>query len=100
MDKNLCRSKELAFFGAQLRAAHFFISSPRNKNFGGKSMALVKCPDCGRDVSGRAIACPYCGCPVSEVITQQRDDSDNFFEQGDKYYRGKGVPQDFQKAAF
>ena len=62
-------------------------------------MALVKCPDCGRDVSGRAIACPYCGCPVSEVITQQRDDSDNFFEQGDKYYRGKGVPQDFQKAA-
>ena len=26
-------------------------------------MALVKCPDCGRDVSTRAEACPNCGCP-------------------------------------
>ena len=26
-------------------------------------MALVKCPDCGHDVSSRAEACPYCGCP-------------------------------------
>ncbi len=27
-------------------------------------MALVKCPDCGRDVSDRATACPQCGGPV------------------------------------
>lgn len=26
-------------------------------------MPLVKCPDCGRDVSDRAEACPGCGCP-------------------------------------
>lgn len=28
-------------------------------------MALVNCPDCGRDVSSRATACPSCGYPVS-----------------------------------
>ena len=27
-------------------------------------MALVKCPDCGREVSSSAVACPQCGCPV------------------------------------
>lgn len=27
-------------------------------------MALTKCPDCGRDVSDLALACPYCGRPV------------------------------------
>jgi hypothetical protein len=26
---------------------------------------LLKCPDCGNDVSSRAKACPKCGCPVS-----------------------------------
>lgn len=27
-------------------------------------MALIKCEDCGRDVSDKAPACPNCGCPV------------------------------------
>ena len=30
-------------------------------------MALVKCEDCGRDVSDRAPACPNCGAPVSSI---------------------------------
>ena len=28
-------------------------------------MALIKCEDCGRDVSDRAPACPNCGAPTS-----------------------------------
>ena len=32
-------------------------------------MALVKCPDCGREVSSSAKACPQCGCPISELRT-------------------------------
>jgi len=28
-------------------------------------MALIKCPDCGNDVSTAALACPHCGRPVS-----------------------------------
>lgn len=29
-------------------------------------MALIKCPDCGREVSSRAKSCPQCGCPIAE----------------------------------
>lgn len=25
---------------------------------------LMECPDCGREVSRRAAACPHCGCPL------------------------------------
>ncbi|WP_299198404.1 hypothetical protein [uncultured Amphritea sp.] len=30
-------------------------------------MALVKCPDCGTNVSDRAPACVNCGCPISSA---------------------------------
>ena len=28
---------------------------------------LVKCPDCGKDVSARAVSCPHCGCPGAAI---------------------------------
>jgi hypothetical protein len=28
-------------------------------------MALIRCHECGREVSDRAAACPSCGCPVT-----------------------------------
>lgn len=33
------------------------------------STNLIRCPDCGREVSKRASVCPGCGCPLSEMIT-------------------------------
>lgn len=27
-------------------------------------MALTKCPDCGKEISDKADACPNCGCPI------------------------------------
>jgi len=27
-------------------------------------MALIKCPDCGRSVSSKAVSCPACGNPL------------------------------------
>ena len=30
-------------------------------------MALIKCKDCGHDVSDKASACPNCGCPIEKV---------------------------------
>jgi len=27
-------------------------------------MALIKCPDCEREISSRALQCPFCGCPA------------------------------------
>lgn len=28
-------------------------------------MAIIKCPDCGKEISDRAEACPNCGCPIA-----------------------------------
>ena len=28
-------------------------------------MALIKCPECGKEVSDKAMTCPNCGCPIS-----------------------------------
>ena len=30
-------------------------------------MALVKCIECGKEISDKAISCPYCGCPISNI---------------------------------
>ena len=30
-------------------------------------MALIKCPDCGMEISDKAPACPVCGCPMQPV---------------------------------
>lgn len=30
-------------------------------------MALIKCPECGREVSDKAKNCPFCGCPIESV---------------------------------
>ena len=32
-------------------------------------MALIKCSECGADISEKASACPKCGCPLD--ITKQ-----------------------------
>ena len=29
-------------------------------------MALIKCPECGKEVSDKAIACPNWGCPITQ----------------------------------
>ena len=31
-------------------------------------MALIRCPECGREISSRAKACPHCGFPMDDVV--------------------------------
>lgn len=33
-------------------------------------MALIKCPECGKEMSDQAISCPNCGCPI-EVVKKE-----------------------------
>ena len=33
-------------------------------------MALIKCPECGREISDKAYSCPQCGYPISQDKTQ------------------------------
>lgn len=28
-------------------------------------MALIKCPECGQQISDKAKVCPSCGCPIA-----------------------------------
>ena len=33
-------------------------------------MALISCPECGKEISDKAISCPNCGCPIKVIETQ------------------------------
>ncbi len=33
-------------------------------------MALIRCPECNKEISSRAASCPNCGCPIAEVQVQ------------------------------
>ena len=39
-------------------------------------MALIKCPECGREISDKAASCPGCGCPASEWKEENRSEED------------------------
>lgn len=39
---------------------------------GDDNMALIKCPECGKEISERASACPHCGYPINHHSSQQR----------------------------
>ena len=41
-------------------------------------MALIKCPECGRQVSDKALTCPNCGCPIGTTINQAKKESLNY----------------------
>ena len=41
-------------------------------------MALIKCPECGRDVSDSAITCPNCGYPLKQ---NQEEEKESVVEQ-------------------
>ncbi len=30
-------------------------------------MALIKCEECGKEVSDKATSCPNCGCPIAKI---------------------------------
>jgi len=35
-------------------------------------MALIKCPECGKDISDKAASCPNCGCPIEKRQEERR----------------------------
>ena len=35
-------------------------------------MALITCPECGKQISDKAPACIHCGCPIQQVHTEQQ----------------------------
>ena len=37
-------------------------------------MALIKCNECGHEVSDKASACPNCGCPIADDHFEPQND--------------------------
>ena len=35
-------------------------------------MALINCPECNKQISDKATACPHCGNPIAEPPTNQQ----------------------------
>ena len=46
-------------------------------------MALIKCPECGKEISDKAGACPHCGCPIGNT-TQPIQNNDGKSNKGSK----------------
>ena len=36
-------------------------------------MALIKCSECGNEISDKAKACIHCGCPIEEIDEMNED---------------------------
>lgn len=47
---------------------------------------LKKCPECGKEISDKAVSCPGCGCPVGTMENDEVffEDDDNVIYQGIK----------------
>ena len=39
-------------------------------------MALIKCSECGKEISDKAKSCPNCGSPVSTINAENRNQGD------------------------
>lgn len=47
---------------------------------------MIKCAECGHDISDKATTCPHCGAPVSISIEPENDCTITFIrEKGDRY---------------
>lgn len=44
-------------------------------------MALITCPECGREISDKAVACPGCGCPVELHEDDTRTDMEKLVDE-------------------
>lgn len=50
-------------------------------------MALIKCPECGHEISDRAESCPHCGFPIREELENQKELEEKSKEEREKEER-------------
>ena len=43
-------------------------------------MALINCPECGKEISDRAYSCPTCGFPIHEYLEEQQEKKEKELE--------------------
>lgn len=52
-------------------------------------MALINCPECGKEISDKAVSCPNCGCPITS--SQEKTDDSKVIETNNKIEKSQSV---------
>lgn len=47
-------------------------------------MSLIKCAECGKEISDKAGSCPHCGCPMSYTLKKLKEQERKLEEQENK----------------
>lgn len=58
-------------------------------------MALIICPECGKEISDKSEVCIGCGYPVNEIVVDNRSDLEKLVDE--IYYKHKGDRADSAK---
>lgn len=59
-------------------------------------MALIKCSECGKEISDKATACVHCGCPLSASVSKSSESTDFQKNFADLFKNGsRGLTVDF-----
>ena len=43
-------------------------------------MSMIKCTECGKEISDKATACPHCGCPMTEILSATKEEENLHYE--------------------
>ena len=54
-------------------------------------VALIQCPECGKDISDKAETCPHCGCPMKAKPDIVNGRQVQTIEKTAKQYKGQMV---------
>lgn len=58
-------------------------------------MALIKCPECGKEISDKAASCPSCGCPISQASNDYQTDYRNVSYANNEYDDDEPEPKNY-----
>lgn len=68
-------------------------------------MSLIKCEECGKDISDQATSCPHCGCPLKEKTIKYKTKSDlsdeeviEMLDEAEKMFKNKLSEDEVEKA--
>lgn len=60
-------------------------------------MALIKCCECGKEISDKSTQCIHCGCPIEEIKVLYCEECGNIIKANDEYCKKCGCPTSIQK---
>ena len=63
-------------------------------------MSLISCPECGKQVSDKAVSCPYCGNPIQTLFDITNYEIASNFEVKKCSHCGRDIPKKLGKCPY